>query len=145
MRTPGGRFGDLPRCFDAIEERHRDVENRDVGGVLLSQSDGLASVARLGDHLPVRAFLQHLAQALADQRVVISQENPKGHAYDCLPVAFHFVRRRRRKTGATPRHATPPLAQFSMAKEPPNACARSRIPMMPRPRRPRAVPLTRRP
>lgn len=50
-RDGAGDFGDRG---EAVEDRHDDVEQRDVGAVRDSQFDGLTPVGRLSDDLDLR-------------------------------------------------------------------------------------------
>ena len=62
--SAGAVLHDLPRGLDAVQQRHRHVEDGDIGLELLGQPHGFAPVARLGDHLPVGPLFEHLAQPL---------------------------------------------------------------------------------
>ena len=136
-RVAGTRLRDLPRRLDAVQQRHRDVEDRDVGLVLLGQAHRLAAVARLGDDLPVGPLLEHLAQPLADDGVIVGEEDAKRrHRQPACRVRFVGTPIRHGRAAAAYRDAACRLrARFSMANVPPSACARSRMPMSPRPRR----------
>ena len=69
--------GDLPRRLDAVQERHGDVEDRHVRLVLLGKAHGFTAVARLGHDLPVGALFEHLAEALANDSVIVGEKNPE--------------------------------------------------------------------
>jgi hypothetical protein len=81
----GDVLDDLACGFDAIEERHRDVEYGHIGFELFGLADGFAAVACLGDDLPVRALLEHLPQTLAYDRVIVGEQNANG----CHSLTLH--------------------------------------------------------
>jgi hypothetical protein len=66
---------DLAGRFDAIEQRHRDIENGDVGLELGGEANCLPPIAGLANHLPARLFLQNLPEAISEQRVIVSEED----------------------------------------------------------------------
>jgi hypothetical protein len=74
----GRRFADAPSSLDAIEERHTDIEDGDVGLALGSFFDGVAAVGSFGAHFPSGVRLEESTQTSADHRVVIGDEDAKG-------------------------------------------------------------------
>jgi len=75
---PGRGVQDLSGSIEAIQEGHGEIEDGDVGKKVLGESDGLMAVRGLPDKL--KAFpLQESLQALADNRVVVGEENPNRH------------------------------------------------------------------
>ena len=60
---------------DAGTKRHLDVEHGDVGEVLPDQAQPLFAVAGLGDDLDLAAGLEELADPLADDGMVVCQQN----------------------------------------------------------------------
>ena len=73
----GGRrgFADLASGFDAVQERHADVEDGDVGLVLGGFFDSVAAVGGFGAHLPAGARLEKSAEAGADDGVIIRDQD----------------------------------------------------------------------
>ena len=73
----GGRGGlaDLAGGFDAVEERHADVEDGDARFVLPCFFDGVTAVGGFGANLPAGARLEECAEAGADDGVIIRDQN----------------------------------------------------------------------
>ena len=69
------RRGDLLGRGQAVEDRHLDVEDDQVGVQLPGQVDGLLPVADLGDD-GVALLLEHLLEVEADQGLVLGDEHP---------------------------------------------------------------------
>jgi len=67
---------DLPGGLDPVKHRHLDVHQRDVRAVLGGQRDRLLPVGGLGDHLDVILRLQQRPDTAADQRLVVSEQDP---------------------------------------------------------------------
>src|SRR5262249_976899 len=63
-----------PGGLDAVEARHLDVEQRQVGLVLAGELHGLLPVARLGDDLVARA-LEQPPQVEPDDRLVLGDQD----------------------------------------------------------------------
>ena len=59
--------------FNAADARQRQVQEQDIAGHLLQRQQDVAPIARLADHGHVGGLAQELAQALAQQGVVISK------------------------------------------------------------------------
>jgi len=75
----GGRgFADLAGGFNAVEERHADVEDGDVGLVLGGFFDSVAAVGCFGANLPTGARLKESTEAGADDGVIIRDQNGEG-------------------------------------------------------------------
>ena len=80
---PGRLLREFARGIDAVEFRHRDIENGDLRAVLARQLHRLASVRRGGDNRDIGIFFQQFDQPLAHQGVIISHQhtNRFAHAY----------------------------------------------------------------
>ena len=68
--------GDLARRLDAVEQRHGDVDDGDVGLVLLRLPHGVPAVAGFGDDAPVGFLFEYLLQTLPDEGVIVREEHP---------------------------------------------------------------------
>src|SRR5919107_791801 len=66
--------GDAPGRLDAVDDRHLNVEERDVGQVFFGQVQALAAVGGLGHHLNVVLDLKEGAESAAEQRLVVDQQ-----------------------------------------------------------------------
>src|SRR6266550_3000262 len=77
--TCGGDARDLARGVDAIEHRHGDVQNGDVGGESLHRIDRGAPIGEVGDDLQAAA-LQQGFQRLPQHQMVISQDQTNRHS-----------------------------------------------------------------
>ena len=86
MRTrvslPGRRRGDGPRRLDAVEHRHAHVHQDDVGAVELDEADGVGAVGRLAHDLDAVLGLEDHAEPLAQQGLVVGQDDADGHGRD---------------------------------------------------------------
>ena len=71
----GNGFANLPRGFQPIEQRHRDVHHDHRGAKFLGQCHRLAAGLRFADHLDIGFGLQQLPKPLADDHVVFSQQD----------------------------------------------------------------------
>ena len=70
---------DLPRRVDAGEAGHADVEEDEVGPVLVDQRHRLGAVLRLGDDLQLGPGLgESRAQLLAHQAFVVGDDGGDG-------------------------------------------------------------------
>ena len=77
---------DLSGGIDAVEQRHRDIEQRNVGMTLASHVHGFAAVASFGGNF--ESFLQKDSlQAVANHGVVI------GNQYAIRQDGYPFARR----------------------------------------------------
>jgi hypothetical protein len=70
-----GDFANLASGFDAVEERHADIEDGDVGLVLGGFFDGIAAIGGFGADLPAGARLEKSAEAGADDGVIIRDQD----------------------------------------------------------------------
>jgi hypothetical protein len=68
-------FQDSPSCIDTVEERHRDVENRDVGLQRVAHGNGCVPVRSLADDLEP-LVLQEGPEAFSDHHVIIGKHDP---------------------------------------------------------------------
>src|SRR5579862_3095379 len=73
----GGRsnFTNAGNDVKAVKLRHRDVQDHQVRLESLRFFDGLASVARLRDDIPLWFFLKQRTQSLAQYDVIVHHEN----------------------------------------------------------------------
>ena len=108
---------DIEVVAEATDGRHLDVDQGDVRAVPGGERDRLLSVSRLADDLDVVLGLQQRPDAAADQRLVVSQQDPD-HA----------------RAGISARTRKPPPACGPACSRPPSADTRSRMPMRPSPR-----------
>ena len=77
------RGQDQLRRLDAVEHRHREVHQHDVGVVLERDFDALGAVPGLAGHLEVGLGVEQLAHAAAHEHVVVDEDDPcpgRGHA-----------------------------------------------------------------
>ena len=84
--------------------------------------DGLGAVAGLGDDLEVGRCVEHEAQAVADDRVVVGEQDPGLERDGHRPSP---------STGTSSRTSVPGLDASGSPGCPPTSSARSRIPAMP--------------
>ena len=78
-RVPGAAAADLGGRGDAVEARHLDVEQGDVGTVLEHRGHDRVAVADLGDHLEVGLEAEQRGQGAADQGLVVGEQQADGH------------------------------------------------------------------
>ena len=76
LRVAGG---DQLGCLDAVHARHADVHDDHVGAGVPGELDRLGSGSGLAGHVDVGCLLDQHAQARADQRLVVGQDDPDGH------------------------------------------------------------------
>ena len=76
----GEALPDHPGGLQAVDPGHPDVEQHDVGLLLLDHRDGLLAVRGLADDIDVLGHVEVAAQALTDERVVVGNEDPDAHA-----------------------------------------------------------------
>ena len=62
---------------DSDWQRHCDVEDRDIALQQLRLPNRLPAIARFGNHFAVGALLEHFAQALPHDRVIVGEQDPK--------------------------------------------------------------------
>src|SRR6266550_7029824 len=77
----GAPLADAFERLPAVEARHRDIENHEIGLLGVEQSQPLAPVAGLDYR--VAGSLQHLPEQAADIRVVVDYEH-RGHSSSIL-------------------------------------------------------------
>ena len=76
----GGGGTNAASGFDAVEERHADVEDGDVGLEFGGFFDGVAAVGGFGADFPAGAGFEESAKARADDGVIIrDQDAQRGH------------------------------------------------------------------
>jgi hypothetical protein len=66
---------DPARCLDAVEHRHADVHQHEVGTVALCERDGLLPVRRLRDDDHIASRLEDLAQTDSHERLVVGDQD----------------------------------------------------------------------
>ena len=94
---------------DAVEPRHREVEQHDVGREPLRLGDRGLAVGRLPDDLDVVLQVEERAQALAHDRVVVGDQDADHARRDLEPHARPLPRRRLdRERAAELRARAPP-------------------------------------
>ncbi len=69
------RCENLARSLQAIQLRHREIENGDVGFVCADLLDGLPAVADLGDDRSGARLCNDRCESLADQLVVVCDDD----------------------------------------------------------------------
>ena len=79
--------GDRPRRRQAVEAGHLDVEDGDVGLVLLDQLDGLVAPTGLA-HDEIALFLEGLLQIEADDGLVLGDHDSGRHRLGSLLLAI---------------------------------------------------------
>src|SRR5579875_3354067 len=66
------------RRFEAVEARHRDIHQYDVGAQLGDVRERLATVAGLADDLDARKLADQRFEAGANQKMVVAQQETDG-------------------------------------------------------------------
>ena len=74
-RARGSRGANLAHRLDAFHHRHAQVEQRDVGMVLLERGDRLDAVDGLGDDLQIGLLVDDVGDAGAHQRVIVDEQH----------------------------------------------------------------------
>jgi hypothetical protein len=59
---------------------HVEVKHQHIGAVAPHVTCGVGDISGLGDHLPSRLALEYQPQPVANDRVVVSQDDPQGVA-----------------------------------------------------------------
>ena len=118
----GRAAAELRRGLQAGQPRHRDVEHRDVGRQLERQGQRLGAVRGLADDGEAGLGLEHVADAGADDRVVVGHQHPDGGA---------LTAPRRRRPAPAPRAQRPAPRAPPNRTLPPSALIRSRMPARP--------------
>ena len=70
-----GLLDDSPGGIDAIEQRHRDVQNHDGGTKRPGHLHRLQAIGSLANHVEVIGEFQDRPKSFPDKRMVISQQN----------------------------------------------------------------------
>ena len=114
---PAGRL-------DAVEDRHPDVHDDDIGAEAPCRLDALLAVGRLPDHLDVGLVVEDHPEPGANELLIVDEDDPD--------------RRRHRSdtdSAASGRRAwtRKPLAIRPASKSPSKSATRSRMPIRPRP------------
>ena len=65
---------------EAIEAGHLDVEEDEIGVVLLNELDGLNAVAALGEDIDAADLVEEVAELFASELFVVDDEGGDGHA-----------------------------------------------------------------
>ena len=112
--------GDHLGCLDAVHARHPDVHHDHVGVGVPGELDRFGSGSGLASHVDVGCLLDQHAQARADQRLVVGQDDLDRHRAGV-------------GAGSGSRAATrkPPSGRGPAEKSPPSSAARSRMPVIP--------------
>jgi hypothetical protein len=83
-RNFGHDLFELAGGLQAVEDRHGNVEDDQVGLALNGEVDGFLAVAGLGAEFVILLGLKHFAEGFADEGIVVGDENHSGHGH---PVA----------------------------------------------------------
>ena len=92
QHAPLRRRDDLGARLDAGAAGHDDVEQDDVGLLEPGRADPVVTVARLADDLDVVLAIEQEAQAGADDRVIVDDENANRHGSGTVPRPSARVR-----------------------------------------------------
>ena len=110
MTTIGGvgdvRAGEASGGFDAVHQRHSDVEQADVGAQLERQADCLAPVGGRADHFDVGLGVEQHRQPGAHDGLVVGDEDPDAHRG--VPVRGRTASTRQPRSAAGPAWKVPP-------------------------------------
>src|SRR5713226_2857125 len=90
---------DLTNGFDPVQARHRQVDDGDVGPQLVGQLDCHLAILSLGDYFDVAHRFETQTHALADDRVIVGEQNAD-HAYTALRGIRTWMSVPRGDTGA---------------------------------------------
>ena len=115
---------DPPGRLDAVELGHADVHQDDVRRQASGLVDRLAPVRGLADDLEVLLGVEDHAEARADERLVVGDEDADAHAGSASAAP----------TGSRARTVKPPPGRGPASSSPPWTRTRSRMPMRPWPR-----------
>ena len=80
-------FPDLLRGFNAVEDGHGNVEDRDIGLSCFCQPDCLIAVGCFSDDGEMRIALEYPAESVADDGMVVSDQEP-----DLFPLLLSTLR-----------------------------------------------------
>jgi hypothetical protein len=119
----GGHGGEAGQGLDAVHSRELQVEQHHVGPQALGERQGLLARPDRADDAEVRLVLQDSHQALADDGMVVDDQDTD-----------HAGPRSSGRSGGSGTVATtvvPRPGRLAMRNVPPSSRARSRIPWMP--------------
>ena len=93
-RNLGHDLFQLARGLQAVEDRHGNVEDDQVGLALNGEVDGFLAVAGFGAEFVILLVLKHFAEHFADEGIVVSDENRSGHGIrgaigECIKRNIH--------------------------------------------------------
>jgi hypothetical protein len=80
-RNFGHDLFELARGLQAVEDRHGNVEDDQVGLALQREVNGFLAVAGFGAEFVILLLFEHSAKHFADERIVVSDENRSGHEF----------------------------------------------------------------
>ena len=109
---------DSPRGFEAVDARHANVHEDDVGAKPLRDVDRLHPITGLSNHLDLRVDLEELAETRADESLVVRDGDTDGQE-------------RTTSNGSRAFTAKPPVLRPPASSVPPWSSIRSRIPRRP--------------
>src|SRR5882724_2040109 len=116
------------RCrVQTVELRHRDVEHNYFRLQRPRHLDRGPPIRRFANDLNIGLFLEQRARPLADNAMVIGDQNPNHHDFPFFVL------------GKFARTVVPPPGAESTANSPPSSSTRSRIPSSPIPVAPPGV------
>jgi hypothetical protein len=72
LRDPRGRL-------HAVEVRHLEVHEHDVGGHGVDHLDGLLTVSRLADHLDALVGLEELGESRSEEGLIVGDQHPRAN------------------------------------------------------------------
>src|SRR5512139_275489 len=112
---------------DAVGAGHVEVEDEDVGAVRLQQHGDLVGIAGEGGDLDAAALLEQFGEALAEQGVVVDEDDA-GEAHAACSLCWWDAAR----CGNTRRITVPPAGRDSTMSLPFSLAARSRMMVSPK-------------
>src|SRR5450631_1990179 len=118
---------DLLQRFDAVLSRHCDVEHQHVAGGLPYVLHHFGVIRRLADDLEVGLRRKDLAQALADHRMIIGDQNADQCWLHAGGLSTGFGSGTSRKV-----MVVPPSPSLRISTSPPREWARSFMPRKPK-------------
>src|SRR5215469_14452943 len=121
-RAVAGRR-DLPGGLQAVEHRHADIHEDDVGAQLSDPGDGLLPVDGLADHLDVGLGVEQDGKARPHHALVVGHDHADRHGASSSDEL----------TGRVAVTWNPPSSRGPASRLPPSMVARSRMPTRPWP------------
>jgi len=79
----------MPGGFDAVQDRHADIEQHQIGKRILHNLKEIAPIA-YGVH-ELKLIFQQLSQALRHQRVVLGNNHSSSIIHRCLDMSAGLV------------------------------------------------------